>query len=731
MSDTPPPAPPTQLLDFYAAESTNAERLEPSQPWNWILDAGRLETVRSWSKEQRRIKLSSRGASWNVYTAFKDLAPSLRVSQGNPVVAMHGVVIDYDSKSTKEEVLAHLKELPESCLPQFLEQTLSCKWRVVWVFQRPLLITSNVHGKALMETFVDKWKLDTLLAGYDANSVKPTQIWTNGGAWNTVNEKPVPAEIVIGMAVQAAKNRRLFPATAEIPIDVIAAEVNKRFPGRWAGEFTIDAVSVRFWDPEADNPSGCQVKPDGMLCFTGKQPFVKWAEIFGGEWCAQERALNLGRAAKSLIFDGRSYWEDVGGRWMATSRADTVLALKNNGLSDKAPKGSTVSDVERVLRFIQLQNRVDGAAPLINYPPGVVELVGRRLLNTARLTFPAYPGDATGDAIQYPLLWEFVNTFLYDTPDNNGLNPVDVLLACIHRSVRSIRYNEPMHGQAVMLCGGVNTGKTLFLLRLLTPLLGGRSGNPTDYFHGLTQFSDDLIESALLLIDDEAPPKNENERAKYLARLKSFVVRPRHTYHPKFCPRLEIDWVGRICGAINDDPASVSSLPEVNEATRDKLCFFPQPRIGPWPANVEKKFAAEVPYFAAFIDKFFVPKPEVRSEDRMGIKSFFDPHILELSRQQVYSYNALELIKSWIDTTWAEDRTDWSGTPTELLSQMDIQDHLKVHVRDWSAPKMSKWLTALARQGDSGVAFYGGDRAFKIVRSQIENPKRTASATHS
>src|SRR5438309_2495325 len=152
-----------------------------------------------------------------------------------------------------------------------------------------------------------------LLPGYDAASQKPTQVWTNGGEWYEITKTPLSWELICGVAADAGKKCDF--AHAEIPLETVAAEVARRFPGKWQGEFKLDALGVRFWDETADCPTGCQVKPDGMLCFTGTKGFVYWREIFGIDWTNEQRALHLGRAAGDTYFDGRGYWQCVGGVW--------------------------------------------------------------------------------------------------------------------------------------------------------------------------------------------------------------------------------------------------------------------------------------------------------------------------------------------------------------------------------------------------------------------------------
>jgi hypothetical protein len=116
---------------------------------------------------------------------------------------------------------------------------------------------------------------------------------------------------------------------------------------------------------EADNPNGCQVKPGGMLCFTGSKAFMRWADIFGSTWADAQRAANLGQAAKDIHFDARTYWKFNGHEWVTASRPDAILELKSRGISDRRARNATMSDAEKVLHYIQNNNRVVGAVPLV------------------------------------------------------------------------------------------------------------------------------------------------------------------------------------------------------------------------------------------------------------------------------------------------------------------------------------------------------------------------------
>src|SRR5207249_3977664 len=118
---------------------------------------------------------------------------------------------------------------------------------------------------------------------------------------------------------------------------------------------------------------------------------------------------------------------------------------------------------------------------------------------------------------------------------------------------------------------------------------------------------------------------------------------------------------------------------------------------------------------------------------RMGIKSFFDPRILTLSKQQDFAYNLLELVAAWVKDgpIWSEGVKEWTGTPTDLMAQFSVCQHLVPLLRDWTVPKLAKSLTTLARVAGSGVTFAEGseERRFVFQRNQILKQENEAERT--
>jgi hypothetical protein len=709
-----------QFLNFIGAKNLVEANLVEVAPWDFnIPDAD--NPLKKIPKDKRRLVLLKPGTAWQVYSSVRGAARNLRISKTNPPAGIRGIVVDYDMVSDLTTVMNYIRQMPEQLQPNFVEVSLGNKIRLIWVFEKEILVPNTEFCIEFLKAFSVKVEAPTLLPGYDEASLKPTEMWTNGGVWYEVNPVPIAFDFCFGVVCSVSKKSTLFDK-GEIPLDIIAAEVQKRFPGRWQGDFKVDGLGVRFWDETADNTTGCQIKPDGMLCFTGTEPFMKWEQIFGRPWCEEQRVLNLGRAANSIFFDGKTYWELNAGRWESSARADVILRLKGRGLTDKTPKGATQSDVERVLDHIQVNCRVQGAAPLINYPPGIVEFGPDRILNTARLNVTQPIAGTSDPEKDFPWIWNFLKGLF----PRLELLPLDHFLCWLRRSYRVVLQHQRFMGQAVFICGPKNNGKTLLCLRIVAPLLGGRHANPIEYMTGEASFNAELFEAALLAINDEDSPGTEAARKRMLAKLKGLVVNPVHKYHAKFEKAVTIDWVGRIFVTLNDDPGSVGMLMEVENNTKDKQMFFAsQPYKGVFPPQdeLEPRIANELPLFAHWLLNVYQPPKEVLSDDRMGVKSYFDPRILELSHQQTFASNLAELLKVWVrvDAYWGpEDKpvAEWVGTPTDLLTCLQTCDATAGVAREWKQHSVAKSLTALAKHDGSGVKFNGENgREFKILRA--------------
>lgn len=709
------------MLSFLNARNLVDKALLPGDPWRWPVTPEALAAMRGQPKTRRRQLMGQSTTQWNAYTPVVGTDPGRRVAKENPPALLRGMVADYDVQTPREVVDGWIAQIEEPLRPQWVETSLSGKVRLVWVFAQEVPVTGAAHAEEFFAQFSRRVGLSTALPGYDDASERCSQMWTNGGEWRACAPAAVPWSVLFSVAVAAGSSMRR-QAAQEVPLELIEQEVQRRWPGRWQGEFKLNSVGVRFWDETADNERGAQVKPDGMLCFTGGAAFMSWSAILGARWLEDQRSQNLAEAAADIYFDGRVYHRlDMHGRWQQVRREDIILQLANAGVSTRREPGEATNDAGRVLSFIQLHNSIDGAAPLIfGKPNKVVECHGRRVLNTSRLHI-LEPAPGRRGPQDFPFIYSWLRPAFRQVPDQL---PFESCMAWVARFYRALREASPALGQVVFLCGPPNCGKTLFAVRLLCPLFGGRMVNPYDYLVGRTSFSDNLFESAYWSINDEESP-SETARQVMLSRLKSAVVNPTHEYHAKFAKKMSIYWTGRTCITTNDDAQSVAMLPEITSGTRDKMCFYAFQDSGYlWPVKdeVEKLISQELPFFANWLLEW-QPPAEVLEGSRMGVKSYYDPRLLGLSQQQAYSHNAKELVALWtrVGPEW-ENRETWTGNPTAMFASMDLCDTLKGVLRDWNVPKLSRALRSLALVPGTGITFSigGNEREFVVHKSVRE-----------
>lgn len=703
-----------------------SQPLEEGEPWAFQPPKQLLDEIKGLKKSDRRVRMLSSKTEWDVYYACRGHNPAERISKANPCVGVRALVVDYDLKSTLEEVTGHLSQLKEELRPNYVEVSLSGKIRLVWKFSREVMTVSTGFAQEFMTTLGKQVQADILLAGFDAASFKAAQGWTNGGTWYQVREDPLSWEVLFGVITKVSKQDRFFEA-CQVPMTTIADEVKNRFPNRWQGPFELDQTGVRFWDKDADNTAGCQVKPDGMLCFTGPVPFMTWKEIFGASWVSEQEVLNIGRAASDIFTDGTRYFvinSDKG--WEDITRTDCEMRLRNAGISATRARGRTNSDMDQVMEYIQTSNRVSGVGSLVNHPPGLVMVGNKKVLNTTTLTQPKLSTKLEAGPEDFPWIDYFLDNFFADDPDN-PTRAKHYFLAWLRRSVSSFRTFTPEMGQAIFVAGPKDCGKTLLGIRIVAPLLGGNIANPYRYLIGETDFNDDLFEAYLWSIHDEEAP-DQYRKSKMIAKLKSTVVNPIHTIHPKFCKKVSIVWCGRHFNTLNDDAHSIGMMSEPVESLMDKVMFFmakPHPKPFLPMQELQALIAKELPFFARWLVDTYEPPVEVLKNDRMGVVSFFDPILLELSKQQGSAYNLAELLGVFFDSTSFFTPVDgtptpeyWEGSPTKLMAEMSALDHLSNLLKEWNVSKMAKSLTALSRMTKTGVksSLNPNERSFKIYK---------------
>ena len=216
------------------------------------------------------------------YSCVEGRAPSKRVSNDNPVHMIHGVVADYDSPINWKDFEKKLEKLCVSTPPPtWASRTQSGYLRLVWEFDSPIPIDPSMY-ESFMRQINKSLKMDKLFAGFDKTSLKPNQYFELGEDWIKTG-CPLTSDVVHTCLSKAVNLKPPESSDTAIPLDVVATEVESRFPNRWFGEFEVGSRGPLFWIDDGIDRDGCQVVEDGMVCYSDRagQGFMSWADIFG------------------------------------------------------------------------------------------------------------------------------------------------------------------------------------------------------------------------------------------------------------------------------------------------------------------------------------------------------------------------------------------------------------------------------------------------------------------
>lgn len=680
-----------------------------SQPWDWDISVEDIARIRSMKKAERSKYMERTDIVWNVYAAAKGENWFHPISNENPPIQILAFVADYDLPIDFQFVDAACRQQVKlgGWCPTHIETSLSKHIRCVWQFERAVLCPGTKFANEFLKRLGDLLGVEAFLPGLDRKSYDVAMRWTNGGYWSEIEfAKVLPHELLTGIAIKT--NAAISPKKADLPLASVATLLGEKFP-RFekfaAGQLKPHATGIRFWDEKADNPNGAMVVDRGFACVTGDKPLVTWEELLGKTVVDNLRATNYGEVADGINFDGVKYWVKQRHVFHHWERADTLLRIASFGFDRSRKKDENMSPAEMVLNYIHNENRVDGAAPLLYQPDGVVLYQNNSVLNISRAKPMRMAEKEKPTPADFPWLWGFFEVF-FAHPE---LKPRDYFFSWWKRFYSGAVSLKPSNGQAIFFCGPQECGKNLISELILPLAMGGAAPNPYRYLMGDTDFSDDIFGSPVLAINDEdAPP--EHKRTIFEQKVKAMVANNEHSYHPKFMKKVRIEWNGRLVVTLNDGPKDVGLLPMLNPNTFHKMDFFKAQKHNHPFYDMRKNreiVEKELPYLLRWLMDVYVPPKGILCDTRFGVNPFHDPDLVKINRQEQVSYNLLELLSAWMggNAKWNNSVPDWSGSPTDLLREMTRDESLEVLLKSWDTTKMGRALGDLARAQMPGVTF--------------------------
>lgn len=661
------------------------------------------------------------------YTLAEPEAPTLRSSGQNRVRRLHGVVADYDGDAALvQRALAGLR-FPRGAAPTWVTTTFSGKARLIWVFARPVPVYPEAT-KQFLALLARSLGLKKLLPGLDGNAWGNLhQVYELGTDWRQPwGDTRLPDTLVLHALHEASAQAKWLGAGPEIPLEAVEAEVERRWPGRWAGPLEEGARGVRFWDPAADNPSGCTIRRKGVQAWSGEGRFIPWAELLGRDFVRSYQEARFGGAIEGTWFDGRCYWQhDEQG----ILRDLTLEAIKRHlgarfGLSARGERGQQ-SEIAQAVTTIDRLRRVDGAYPCLFVREPVVTECGGTYLNISRVA-PVAPraGGPVAWGEGFPWLAEYLTQLL-------GEPQLAVFLAWLGRFYRGARAGRPVRGQALLIAGPASAGKSFLSRAVVGPLMGGFA-EASNYLMGRSNFNESLFFAPVWAIDDGVPAARPGWHGEYSGMIKKFVANPDQVFNPKFKKEVLLPYHGRLMATCNDTPRALAAVPDLDTPIRDKLILLHSRattidfRVAP------SVLAGELPALAAHLEHLAIPDwllTRPAEVMRFGHDAWQNPELAARAQEATGDFSGEEYLGLWREHYFLgmPGAPVWTGTVTALQIELLRNEVLAPVIRRMTRHSVARDLQHLIRQGCPWLSYQHTNTA-RLYTIQRPTPEEEEQA---
>lgn len=648
------------------------------------------------TKAEFREWCNSKATRHCFYSPVEGVNQNARITVENPPFKMHGLVVDFDALIDQKSIDLIQDNGEAGLLPKWITQTFSGNRRLIWEFEKPVMVDNEDITNRFIALLAKKLKVKNILPGVDMSSFKTSQYFERGYGWQEIpNNSPISSEVLSLLFVQAATARTLRGTGPDIPIEVVAAEVEKRWPGRVNGEFVEGLRTPLFWIDDGIDRIGAQVGKFGMLCYSDRagKSFVHWGEILGAPFIAQFEAERIGNAAEGIWFDKKHYWvKEEDGRWENRNKDDTIMHLKVQGISHRMDPKNSATEAEKVLVTAQKLRTVKAAAPIVHDNREVVMINGERYLNISIINVMQPAEKATEE--DFPWLNEFFwKIWAEPMPAQR-----DHFLAWLKHFYSSALAGRPQQGQAIIIAGPPSAGKTFFNNQILGRIMGGFS-DATDFLMGKTNFNKSNSEVALWAIDDTRGASSWENKSAFSAALKKHVANPVVRVEGKNQNSFEIPWKGRISITCNTDKESLEVIPQLNATIKDKIMLF---WWSDWKAHflpacgTEDVVAKELPFFLKWLLDWKEPAYVLSANPRYHVQSFHHENMLEFAHDSSPAARLTELLDLYFenlpDKAKAEDI--WVS-PAKLRKILSEEPSARDALKEFNRNRMAAALETL------------------------------------
>lgn len=280
---------------------------------------------------------------------------------------------------------------------------------------------------------------------------------------------------------------------------------------------------------------------------------------------------------------GNYYAEDAAGKWIKVSSSDVEDELRKLGFNDQRMNGEVLSALKEEKRRIRRENNVDYVGPVAGYTAGWMKQDEMKILvtSTTKLIEPVKG--------EFPLIDHILNELLRDKRKY-----FDAYCKTTHEGLElCLNTKECTYGPVVIFAGPKNCGKSLVAATILTPLLGGKSEDPFQYFVGETPFNAELTGAGHLILEDSSSAKDIATRRRLGQEIKKYAANVKKKSHGKNKDGITLKPFQRLSVSVNDEPEDLETLPPMIDSLLDKILLFRcYPVALPMPAETpQEKFA--------------------------------------------------------------------------------------------------------------------------------------------
>jgi len=381
-------------------------------------------------------------------------------------------------------------------------------------------------------------------------------------------------------------------------------------------------------------------------------------------------------------FQPRStFWvksEDEGDAdWVSLGPESFKLELMRRGYADRvvAATGLKAWEIERLKT--EKTRRVDYVGSLAGWRKGPVKFGDTLALVTRS---PELPTPRPGS---YDTLAATIDGILHGYGEEEGsVDQTLYFLAWWKHALRCLYERKPDNGLALAIAGEPKSGKTL-LKDLVRVSFGGNQCQPYAWMVGEDGFNQELVSSALWVIDDEGSSTRREDRLTLLTRIKEIVASSAIRFRDMQKTAISLAPFRRLFFCLNIEPERLLVLPPMDPDIEDKMLILKAYK-GPMPMATNTidargvfwaKLMEELPCLV--YDLLRTPLPGVE-EGRFGSETFHHPQIMrELSDvgpeitildfiNRLAAKQDTETLPTWPSTEESGWKPCWTGTQDEL-----------------------------------------------------------------